>query len=40
MRFEIRNKGKVDAELRRALKSETERREIIEAKGRTGEEMA
>ena len=38
--FDLRAKGKVKAELRRALEVEAERRGIIEAEVITGDEMA
>ena len=39
-RFELRAKGEVEAELRRAMEAEAERTGIIEAETKTGEEMA
>ena len=39
-RFEIRAKGEVKVELRRALEADAERRGVNEYEGRTGEEMA
>ena len=39
-RFELRSKGEVEADLRRALDAEAERRGVIEAEERTVKEMA
>ena len=38
--MEIRAKGEVEAELRRSLEAEAERRGIIENQAMTGDEMA
>ena len=40
LRFKIRAKGEFDSELRRELEAEVERRGIIKADDKTGEEMA
>ena len=40
LRFDLRSKGEVEAYLRRALESNAERRWIIKAEARTGDEMA
>ena len=39
-RFELRSKGEVEADIRRAMEAEAERRDITKAESRTGEEMA
>ena len=40
LRFNIRAKGEFKVDLRRLLDSKVERRGVIEAEARTGEEMA